>query len=147
MLTQAKADELLGLFKMLDDAATIKLPGAGDSLQLRARSEDGVEAFVIDVNRKGRIKIGKCTYQERYSIDILLRLDIGGPPHQNPDGEEVPTPHMHIYKEGYGDTWAYPIPALEEGTFTNTADLAVTLREFLAFCKVRNIPAIDGGLF
>jgi hypothetical protein len=66
--------------------------------------------------------VSKCTYQERYAvIEILLRLDIDGPPHQNPDGVDVPCPHLHVYREGYGAKWAMPLPA----DFTNPSDLVV----------------------
>jgi hypothetical protein len=112
--------------------------------QLEVKSEDGREAFIIDVNRKGKIKISKCTYQERYqSIEILLRLDIDGPTHENPDGAEVPCPHLHIYKEGFAAKWAHALPA---GEFTDTSDLASTLKDFLRYCKVRDIPDVQRGV-
>ena len=34
-------------------------------MEAEANSIDGREAFLIDVNRRGRIKLTKCTYQER----------------------------------------------------------------------------------
>jgi hypothetical protein len=37
-----------------------------------------------------------------------MRLDLDGPPHRNPDDEEIPWPHLHVYREGYGDKWASP---------------------------------------
>ncbi|HEY7442131.1 MAG TPA: hypothetical protein VH701_06920 [Vicinamibacterales bacterium] len=27
-----------------------------------------------------------------------------GAPHRNPDDEEIPCPHLHLYREGYGDS-------------------------------------------
>lgn len=109
-------------------------------IELDVKSTDNRESFKVDVNRKGRIRLTKCTYQERYaSVEVLLRLDIDGPPHENPDGDVVPCPHLHVYKEGFGDRWAYPIPS----TFTNTSDLVRTLGEFLMYCKIRNIPDIQ----
>jgi len=92
------------------------------------------------VNRKGTVKSLKCTYQERYEvIEILLRLDVGGSPHENPDGEEVPAPHLHVYREGYGDKWAYPVPP----EFTDTSNLGKTLSEFLKYCNIQPIPEIQ----
>jgi len=143
MLTQTQADALLALDKLLNRTGSIDFPTQGSMLKLDVHSTDGVEAFFIDVNRRGRIKISKCTYQERYNvIEVLLRLDIDGPPHDNPDGTEVACPHLHIYKEGFADKWAYPIPV----DFTNIADLSLTLKEFLAYCKVQNIPLINAPL-
>lgn len=98
---------------------------------------------MLDVNRRGKIKLTKCTYQERYAIiEILLRLDIGGPPHENPDGAEVPSPHLHVYREGYGDKWAVPTPP----EFGNTGDLAGTLQDFMQYCRIQEIPAIQRGV-
>jgi hypothetical protein len=134
---------LLQLNKLLVKGGTIDFPCSGSAQELEVKSLDGEEAFLIDINRRGRIKISKCTYQERYHvIEILLRLDIDGPTHQNPDGTEVPCPHLHIYREGYADKWAQPIPA----DFTNPADLIATLREFLVYCRVQNIPGINRPL-
>ena len=111
---------------------------------MELKSEDGRESFLVDVNRKGRIKVSKCTYQERYQVvDILLRLDIDGPPHDNPDGTTVPCPHLHIYKEGFADKWAYPVNQAE---FANTSDLVTTLKDFLKYSKVKDIPPIQGAL-
>lgn len=98
-------------------------------------SLDGRDKFLIDINRKGTIKISKCTYQNRYRNDILLRLEIDGPPHTNPDGNIIKGTHLHICKEGYGDSWAYPLPDI----FTNTKDLTTTLIQFLEYCKTINI--------
>ena len=51
----------------------------------------------------------------------------------------VPCPHLHIYREGYGVKWAYPVPS----DFTNTTDLVRTLQDFLRYCKVEDIPPIQ----
>lgn len=143
MLDQATVDALLRLDKLLVNAGAINFPSPGSAQELEVKSSDDRETFLIDTNRRGRIKISKCTYQERYNvIEILLQLDIDGPPHQNPDGTEIPCPHLHIYREGYADKWAQPIPA----DFTNPSDLIATLREFLAYCRVQNIPGINRPL-
>jgi hypothetical protein len=142
-IPQAKADALMAALKYLLDKAEIKFPIMGTSLLLEAKSEDGREFFLFDVNRKGKVKVTKCTYQERYSVEILVRLDIDGPPHENPDGVVIPCPHLHTYREGYGDKWALPI---DSSIFTNTKDLVLTLRQFLTYCNVRDIPSIQRGI-
>lgn len=144
MLTQEKADALMAMAKKFVDQARIEFPLPGQAQQFEAVSEDGHEAFVFDVNRKGKIKLTKCTYQERYAVvEVLLRLDIDGPPHENPDGAEVPCPHLHVYKEGFGDKWANSLPA---GVFSDTSNLVTTFREFLGYCNVRSIPETLPGL-
>jgi len=77
-------------------------------------------------------------------VVVLVRLDLGGAPHRNPDDEEIPVPHLHLYREGYGDKWAVPVPA---DRFSNLADIWVTLEEFMRFCSVTQPPYIERGLF
>ncbi len=143
MLTQQRADELMAMPKRCADPLPIGFPLPGESLRLDLHSVDRSESFVLDVNRKGKIKLTKCTYQERYAVvEILLRLDVDGPPHENPDGVEVPSPHLHVYREGYGDKWAEPIPA----TFGDTSDLVQTLQDFMQYCNVQHIPTVQRGI-
>src|SRR5438132_8233948 len=107
MLTQAEADALIAMVKRLVDHTTILFPLAGEMRQLEVKSDDGRESFKIEVNRRGKVKLSKCTYQELYRvIEILVRLDIYGSTHVNPDGEEVPCPHLHLYRDGFADKWA-----------------------------------------
>ena len=75
--------------------------------------------------------------------DILFRLDIDGPPHENPDGTDVPCPHLHVYREGYADKWAFPIIPAQ---FSDTTDLHRSFIEFLHLCKVHDLPEIQGSL-
>jgi hypothetical protein len=144
MLTDAEALHLLNVLKYFVDTATINFPGPTESIQHELKTEDGRESFLVDVNRKGRIELTKCTFLNRYQVsEILLRLDINGPTHENPDGEEVPCPHLHIYREGYADKWAFPI---EPDKYGDPTDLVRTFRDFLRYCNVMNTPAIQRPL-
>lgn len=135
MLIQSEAEYLLKILKKLVDKQTITFPQSGEYKGLDVISVERKEKFIIDINRAGRINISKCTYQKRYQKEaILLRLDINGPPHTNPDGETFVCPHLHIYKEGYGDRWAYQLPS----DFSNS-DLINKLIEFLEYCKITNV--------
>ncbi|MFH1264523.1 MAG: hypothetical protein ABIK89_02265 [Planctomycetota bacterium] len=143
MLSQQRADQLIDLPKGCVNLSPIQFPLPGQAIQLELKSLDDKESFLVDVNRKGRIKLSKCTYQERYEVvEILLRLDVGGPPHVNPDGEEVVAPHLHIYREGFGDKWARPAPP----DFSSTDNLPRTLEHFLKYCKVPEVPSIQLGV-
>lgn len=138
MLPQSEADRLLALPKRLTECPKIDFPSSGSFLELDAESVDGNEKFIVDINRRGRIKLTKCTYQERFKVvEVLVRLDIDGPPHTNPDGVEMPCPHLHVYREGYGTKWAHPLPA---GAFADPADLIRTLKDFLAYCNITGVP-------
>ena len=68
------------------------------------------EAFHLDISRS-RINLLKGKFQNRARTTIVLaRIDIGGAPHRNPDDEEIACPHVHLFREGYGDRWAFPVP-------------------------------------
>lgn len=84
---------------------TIKLNGLGQ----RTRYE-----YIVDVNRK-YCSLNRITYHQRVFTNVtLLRLDIDTKPHRNPDGQKISGTHLHVYREGYGDSWAYELndPAL-----------------------------------
>lgn len=139
MLLQSEIDYLLNLVKVLT-AKTITIPSPGYHIELDASSLIDNEKFLVDVNRKGTINLKKCTFQTRYQRSvILLRLDIEGSPHRNPDGEVIPCPHLHIFREGYGDSWAYPLSA---HIVTDTNDIAQVLIDFLLYNNVNKIPPV-----
>ena len=75
---------------------------------------------------------------------VLLRLDIDGPPHRNPDGEEIPCPHLHTYREGFGVKWAIPAPIHR---YPNTLDLLSTFEAFLLECNIIGPLRVERGLF
>lgn len=143
-LTQSEADALIAMEKLRVDDTRWDYPGLGGSISVPLISNDKRENFLLDVSR-GKIDLLKGTYQNRSrQVIILVRLDFGRKPHRNPDGEEIPSPHLHIYREGYGDKWAIPVPA---DRFPNISDLWRTLDDFMQFCNVVDPPLIDKGLF
>ena len=143
-LTQAEADALIALEKCRVDDQPYDYPGMGGSITVPLVSVDKRENFLLDVSR-GRIDLKKGTYQTRARhIVVLVRLDFGGQPHRNPDDVEVASPHLHIYREGYGDKWAFPVPTEE---FPNMGDLWQTLEDFMRYCNVTEPPFIRKGLF
>lgn len=116
----------------------------GQSLVLPLQSSDKREQFLLDLSR-GRIDLLKVTMQNRgRQVVVLVRLDLGGAPHRNPDDEEIPTPHLHVYREGFGDKWAVPVPV---DRFRVTGDVWATLEDFLRFCNITQPPHIERGLF
>lgn len=145
MLDQQTADSLIALAKRIVGNAPIQFPIPGDSVTAQAVDWDGREQFQFDINRKGTLSVtNKCTYQERYQCtEILIRLDMNGPKHTNPDGNEIPCPHIHIYRQGYSDRWAFP---LDTAVFSATDDLVETLQHFFRYCHVAPLPAIQRTL-
>jgi hypothetical protein len=119
-------------------------PMGGQSVVLPLQSDDKREQFLLDLSR-GRIDLLKVKMQNRgRQVVVLVRLDLGGAPHRNPDDEEIPVPHLHVYREGYGDKWAVPVPA---DRFSNLADIWITLEEFMRYCNITQPPHIERGLF
>jgi len=142
-LTQSEADALIAMEKHRLDNERYLYPTAG-SLVVPLQSPDKREQFLLDMSR-GRIDLVKGKYQTRARQTIVLvRLDFGGAPHRNPDDEEIGSPHLHLYREGYGDKWAYPVPAEH---FPRLSDLGGTLDDFMQFCRVTVPPYIERGLF
>lgn len=143
-LTQAEADALIAMEKHRASEEHADFPMGGQSVVLPLQSADKREQFLLDLSR-GRIDLLKVKMQNRgRQVVVLVRLDLGGAPHRNPDDEEIPVPHLHVYREGYGDKWAAPVPA---DRFGNLADVWVTLEEFMRFCNITQPPPIDRGLF
>lgn len=142
-LPQAEADALLVMEKHRIDDSEWPFPGGGGPLVIPLVSTDGRESFLLDL-RRGRVNFSKATYQNRArTVVVLARLDLGGHPHRNPDGEEIGSPHLHRYREGFGDKWASPLPP----DFSDPSDLWKTLQEFLRFCNITVPPKIQRGMF
>lgn len=106
-------------------------------------SDDERDEFCITFERKGiqLDKRSKCLVGSK--TIPLLRLDLGKP-HRNPDGEDVGENHIHIYKEGFDDKWAYPIDVKD---FTHLDDVVQTFYDFLRYCNAEDFPKIQKGLF
>lgn len=103
-LTQAEADSLIAMEKHRLDDTVVLFPGPGERISIPLTSQDKRENFMLDVTRS-QIKLTKATYQNRArQAIVLMRLDLDGPPHRNPDDTEIPCPHLHIYREGYGES-------------------------------------------
>jgi hypothetical protein len=143
-ITQAEADGLIEMQKQFAEAKDWTFPAAGQRIALDLTSLDKRESFVLDVTR-AQIKLTKATYQNRArGAIILMRLDLDGPPHRNPDGEEIPCPHLHTYREGFGDKWAVPAPV---DRYTNTVDLFSTCEAFMQHCNITGWSKMQRGLF
>jgi hypothetical protein len=106
-----------------------QVPSLGGKLVIELASVDKSEDFLLDVTRS-RIDFSRITYQNRGRVVVVLkRLDLNGAPHRNPDDQIIPCPHLHTYREGYGDKWAEPVPNCK---FTSLGDMSLTLAEFMA---------------
>lgn len=144
-ISQGEADALMAMEKQcVEEKTNFLFPEPGGRLAIPLVSLDKRENFTLDITR-AQIKLTKATFQNRArQAIILMRLDLDGPPHRNPDNQEIPCPHLHVYREGYGDKWAIPAPA---DRYPNVRDLFATLGAFMQHCNVTEPPLMDKGLF
>ncbi len=148
-LTNKDVWKLIKLQKWLNSEDPITLT-EGIVHNYELQSNDHHNSFILDV-RRGRIEL-KYTIQMRASTAIpLIRFDVGGP-HKNPNVKYhvepddpfyvihdkcigmdfCDKPHIHIYREGFEDRWAYPI----DGLFDNKEDIELTFKDFLVYCNI-----------
>ena len=144
VIPQAEADALLALEKHRIDDTIHQFPFQGGRLRIELQSPDKRETFLLEVTRS-QIELVKGTYQNRArSVVVLARLDFGGAPHRNPDDQEIACPHIHLYKEGFGDKWAFPLPP---SAFADLVDRWQLFNDFMAFVNITHPPHIQRGLF
>ena len=140
-LTDAEAKFLIELEKIATDRR-IDIPDDSkkEHLNLASAEEQNDNIMRIYIKR-GRRNINKCSFNVVYNKSIiLLRLDIEpGRIHQNPDGRDVPNPHLHIYREGYDDRYAIPAPEC----FVDTSNLAQALYDLLGYSNVINRDEVE----
>jgi len=98
--------------------------------------------FLLDLWR-GTIRLSKLRYQTRgRKVIVLVRLDINGSPHTNPDGTRLDGTHLHVYREGYEDRWAYPI---DTSIFRDVYNIQQSFEDFCRYCNIE-IPPFQEGL-
>lgn len=141
-LSQSDAEILLRMEKVPASRDTFQFPDLGGRIEVPLMSRDERERFSLDINRK-RIALTTGYQTRARQVVVLARLDFGAP-HRNPDGEEVGVPHLHLYREGYGDKWAVEVP---DGLLSNPEDAWQVLQDFMQYCGVAEQPNIVRGLF
>ena len=140
MLTQTEADQFMQMVKhFVRPPATITIPpGADDTYELAGPNNR--EKFLLDVWR-GTLRLSKLKLQNRVRTAIILvRLDVDGAPHTNPDGERLAGTHMHLFKEGFDDKWAYPV----DSSISMLSDPGKTFHDFCAYCRIESPPPVQG---
>jgi hypothetical protein len=150
-IEQREADRLRRLDKVIAEDKQYNFPAPGEGIRIPLISVNGQERFILDIHR-GKRRMFKCTYQERYGVvAVLVRLDMNPSRHVNPyvlfppdgfeqyNGMQFDDAHLHLYVEGWGDKWA--IPASNEGFFdpTNISELSDNFTRFLTYCNVSGL--------
>ena len=139
-LPQGEADMLLGMEKHRVNERTTAFPDLGQAAVIPLQSPDLQEQFILDLGCSKRNRQW-VKLQNRARRDlVLVRLCLGGASHTNPDEEEIAAPHMHVYREGWGDRWAVPLPTAH---FANVEDVWQTLHDFMRYCNITKPPRIE----
>ena len=132
-LTQVQADNLIQMSKHSKDKK-IRLPKVNENVKIELVDSSGSYSFDFDIDRRGKIEL-KSKFQNRYETSkVLVRLDINGPEHINPDGTKVGRNHIHIYKEEYADRWAYDTDKIEFGVYNSFQEY---FDKFCEFCHIK----------
>lgn len=144
-MPQHEAQRLINIRKEALSSKEYAYPKPGDGLEIPLISEDRADEFKLTIRQGGIVLSKKVTTQlrEKNTNTILVRLDLGNKPHVNPDGTRLNCPHIHIYKEGYGDRYAEPLP---KDIFTNPDNVSITFKEFLKYCNVTKNFKINGEI-
>ena len=143
-LGQHEADTLLAMEKHRASDRVLTFSSLGQRENIELLSTDKREKFSLDLYR-GRRNLSKVSLQNRAGQTVSLRrLDVNGRKHTNPNGQVVPTPHLHVYREGFGASWAEPAPL---DIFSNLNDVWTTLQDFMRYCNISKPPIIRRDLF
>ena len=139
VLSQETADYLLETPKRYLDVGVAVDLQVGKGVEIDFIAElDQKEKFRIIVEFSARKKQhAKFELLARHSIS-LFRAEFGGPPHLNPDGQIIPCPHFHHYREGFSDRYCTPIGPEFEGIHERLA----LCQRFLEYCMVVQFPKL-----
>lgn len=144
-LSQIEADHLITMTKRVETDAPKEFPVQNQRVTYSLISENGTERFLLDINRVGTFRV-KISYQNRYKSSIILvRLDVNGRPHINPDGERISGNHVHLYREGYGTRFAYPAAQIVDPP-ANQDDPHEWLYSFADYIHVVDMPTLTSAL-
>lgn len=146
VLSQAEADTLQTIEKALTNPKQVHLPPPNGT-KIHA------VYYLRDNHRKDDMKLStyhaqknqkKVSYRILYNSSILLvRVDTqDATPHINPDKKIIIPPyqpHIHIYREWYGDKFAYPLP----NEFKDTDDIVQLFMDFLSYSNIINIDEVQ----
>lgn len=142
-LSQTEYEVVMALQKEFEDGITPLLLGPGPVRWTRQLfSPETHEEFILDYH-KGNIAIEKFVVNHRYRQSIILLRYCHTGRHTNPDGITLDGPHIHLYREGYADKFAFP--AAEMG-INISDDIQVIFRKVSQLCNIQITPTINFNL-
>jgi len=143
-ISQSEYDFLMAQEKYFDDPfSPIQLGPSPIQWARQIHSRENKELFLLDFYR-GSFELTKYTVNKRYrQTVILLRYDNAGR-HTNPDGVFFEGRHVHLYREGFNDKFAFPI---SEVGVADTDSIDTVFSKIMHFCNVKRFPIIEVPMF
>lgn len=138
-MTDNEFKALMTMQKHIDDAK-IELPLIGETGKtITVFSDTTSDVFAIDSDRKSRISLIKKKLQKRHmnTQERLIRLEIDARPHTNPDGQVLSRNHIHIFKEGYGLSFAYDLESFDNKLFKDLSSFEQVFYDFCEYCNIK----------
>lgn len=146
LLTQDEFEYILGLEKEFSENDNILLGPNPISWSRDIKSKTTKDMFILGF-RRASIEVKKFTYNKRFrSCITLLRYDSMGA-HTNPvgtDEKRFDGPHVHLYREGFEDKWAFPVSSIG---VDSSDDISGVLAKIFKYCNIATHPIIVGSLF
>lgn len=140
-MTQSEFNYILGLKKTFQNSAEILLGPPPMKWSREIIANQTRDLFLLDF-RRGSLEIVKYTYNKRFRNSVVLvRYDSVGK-HTNPpgtDGASFDGSHIHIYREGFDDKWAFPV---SEIGLSGTENIDAVLDKLLDYCNIAARPII-----
>lgn len=143
-MTQDEYDYLMLQEKTFEDKFTIiQISPAPIKWTKEIKCKTTSNKYLLDFYR-GSFELSKFTANKRFRQTlIMLRYDNGGR-HTNPDGETFEGPHVHLFKEGFNDKFAYPISIIN---IEETDTMEVRFKKILHFCNIKDCPDLEVPMF
>jgi hypothetical protein len=132
-LTQTLAEKYLNSPKRLKNKNSLTLNAEFKINGEELISDEYGDIFKLDL-RKNKIELQVMNCNTRANeCFVLARLCVNDREHKNPDGTKIGETHLHIYKEGYNDRFAYDP---KKYGFSNFDNVPALLIQFVEFCKI-----------
>lgn len=142
ILTDTEFARLLSVKKTFDSFQS--LPSEVDSKSYTLKSIDGNETFTLNIQRNFVCELAKSKLNTSYSRIPIVRVEFNGRPHQNPDGQVIGRSHIHIYREGFGMSWAYDLEGFSNDLFKAPEDFNQLFVDFCTYCNIISDRDIQG---
>lgn len=121
-----------------------RLPRPIDKKCYTIKSIDGNEVFLLTVERNIIFELSKSKLNTSYYKVPIFRVEYNGPPHRNPNGVAIGRNHVHIYRSGFGMSWAYPLETFSDFLFKHPDNFNELFQDFCNYCHIKNLQLVQG---